>query len=189
MEEWGLMLLGWRLEPEQLWGYQAAIRALIIYLVTLALVRLGKKRFMGRGAAFDVIVGIMIGSIASRAVTGNAPLETSSAGIAAILAIHWLLSFIAVHWPGFGTLVKGNSMVIVRDGVLDEKGLRRAHLTQADLEEELRGKGRRDLEGVGEGRIERDGEFSVIAADRPVPPKVIEISVRDGVQTVRVEIS
>jgi hypothetical protein len=50
-----------------------ALRAVVVYVVTVIIVRLGKKRFMGKGTAFDVILGIMLGSIVSRAITGNAP--------------------------------------------------------------------------------------------------------------------
>jgi hypothetical protein len=34
----------------------------------------GKKRFMGEATAFDMMLGVMVGSIVSRAITGNAPL-------------------------------------------------------------------------------------------------------------------
>jgi hypothetical protein len=58
---------------DQLNAAQMALRAVVVYVVTVIIVRLGKKRFMGQGTAFDVILGIMLGSIVSRAITGNAP--------------------------------------------------------------------------------------------------------------------
>jgi uncharacterized membrane protein YcaP (DUF421 family) len=36
-------------------------------------VRLGSKRFLGQTSAFDTIVGIMLGSIMSRAINSSAP--------------------------------------------------------------------------------------------------------------------
>ena len=39
---------------------------------TLAIVRLGSKRFLSKATAFDVIVGIMLGSVMSRAITASA---------------------------------------------------------------------------------------------------------------------
>ena len=65
--------LGLGLEGERLGAAQMALRAVVVYVVTVAFARLGKKRFMGRATAFDVILGIMLGSIVSRAITGNAP--------------------------------------------------------------------------------------------------------------------
>jgi uncharacterized membrane protein YcaP (DUF421 family) len=60
-------------------------------------------------------------------------------------------------------------------------------MTEHDLWEDLRGKGVSDLKQVAEARLERSGNPSVIKA-KP-NPRVVEVRVRDGVQTVRVEIT
>jgi hypothetical protein len=67
------LALGLGAGEEQLNAAQMALRAVVVYVVTVIIVRLGKKRFMGQGTAFDVILGIILGSIVSRAITGNAP--------------------------------------------------------------------------------------------------------------------
>src|SRR5690348_9279235 len=68
---------GLGLTEASLTAMQMVFRGIIVYLVMVSLVRIGKKRFMGAATAFDVILGFMIGSIASRAVTGNAPFMPS----------------------------------------------------------------------------------------------------------------
>jgi hypothetical protein len=35
----------------------------------------GKERFMGEATAFDMMLGIMVSSIVSWAITGNAPMD------------------------------------------------------------------------------------------------------------------
>ncbi len=97
-----------------------------------------------------------------------------------------LFSAIALRWRGFGPLVKGQPQVLIRDGAIDRRALRRAHMGERDLWEDLRAKGVARLEQVAEARLERSGELSVIRA-RP-EPKIIEIAVAGGVQTVRVEL-
>jgi uncharacterized membrane protein YcaP (DUF421 family) len=79
-----------------------SLRDVIVYVVTIVIVRLGKKRFMGRTTAFDVILGILLGSIVSRAITGNAPFFPALAASAVLVAMHWLFSGIVLHWHGFG---------------------------------------------------------------------------------------
>ena len=64
--------------------------------------------------------------------------------------------------------------------------MRRVHMTERDLWEDLRGKGVSRLEEVAEARLERSGELSVLRAGRE--PKVVEVKVADGVQTVRLEL-
>jgi uncharacterized membrane protein YcaP (DUF421 family) len=165
---------------------EMALRAAIIYIMTLAIVRLGKKRFMGSGTAFDMIIGIMLGSMASRALTGNAPIVPTMTGAAALVAAHWLFSAIAVRWHGFGVLIKGHPDTIVRDGSIDEAAMRKAHMTQRDLEEDFRDNGLKDAAEVAEARLERSGRMSVVKAKRE--PRILEVQVAAGVQTVRIEL-
>lgn len=154
--------LGIGVEAKDLGATQMALRAALIYVVTLAFIRLAKKRFLAGASAFDVVVGIIIGSIASRTITGNAPLLPSTAAIAAIVAMHWLFSALAVRSHGFGKLIKGSSRTLVQDGQVDEETLRRVHMSHRDLDEALRQQGVADVQQVKEAHLERDGSISVI---------------------------
>jgi uncharacterized membrane protein YcaP (DUF421 family) len=74
LDEFFQSALGVGLNSNDIDVLQMALRAVIIYVVTICVVRMGKKRFMGGATVFDVILGIIVGSLASRAITGNAPL-------------------------------------------------------------------------------------------------------------------
>ena len=180
------LTLGIGVDNKEITVWQMGLRAVIVYVVTLAFVRLGKKRFMGKATAFDVILGIMLGSIASRAITGNTPFLPGLAATAVLIALHSFLSAVACRWHGFGTMLKGHSEILVRDGRVDQRMMARTHLTDHDLEEDLRRHGLTDVSGVAEARLERNGDISVVKA-RP-EPRVIEIGVADGVRTVRIEL-
>jgi uncharacterized membrane protein YcaP (DUF421 family) len=185
--EWLQAALGIGLESKEIGVLQMSLRAAVVFVVTVAIVRLGKKRFLGRATAFDVILGIMLGSIVSRAVTGNAPFAPALAASAAVMLMHWLFSAVALRWHGFGALVKGRPTAMVRDGRIDAEGMRSEHMTEHDLWEDLRGRSIARLEDVADARLERSGNLSVVKA-KP-EPKVVEVAVRDGVQTVRIEIA
>src|SRR3954451_10936086 len=120
---------------------QMALRAVVVYVATVLIVRLGKKRFMGQSTAFDVILGIMLGSIVSRAVTGNAPFVPARAAAAVLLAMHWVFSALAFRAHRFGEAIKGEPRLLVREGQIDWAALRSAHMTEHGLWEDLRGKG------------------------------------------------
>lgn len=183
---WIKVALGIGLESQQMEFWQMALRAVIVYAVTLAVVRLGKKRFMGKATAFDVILGIMLGSIVSRAITGNAPLVPSLAATAALIVLHSALSALACRWHSFGEMIKGHPRVIVRNGRKDDEAMRIAHLTDRDLEEDLRRHGMTSIEDIAEARLERNGDISVVKS-KP-KPKVVTVAVADGVHTVRIEL-
>ncbi len=61
---------------------------------------------------------------------------------------------------------------------------RTTHLTDRDLEEDLRRHGMTSVEGVAEARLERNGDIK-----SKQEPKVITIAVADGVHTVRIELA
>src|SRR3954470_12120281 len=96
---------------------------------------------MGGATAFDVILGIMLGSIVSRAVTGNAPFLPALVAAAVLLGMHWLFSSAAMRWHGFGVAIKGSPRTLVRIGELDHEALRKEHMTEHDLFEDLRSEG------------------------------------------------
>jgi uncharacterized membrane protein YcaP (DUF421 family) len=178
--------LGLELESKDINVLQMGLRATVVYIVTVLMVRIAKKRFMGQATTFDVILGIMMGSIVSRAVTGNAPFLPALAATAVLIALHWLFSGIAMRWRGFGWFIKDESLTLVRDGQIDKKAMRRSHMTEHDLWEDLRGESVSDLKQVAQARLERSGKLSVIKAKSD--PKVIEVQVQDGVQTMRIEV-
>ena len=165
---------------------QMILRGVIVYLAMVMLVRIGKKRFMGAATAFDVILGIMIGSIASRAVTGNAPFAPTLAATAVLVLLHRLLSALAIRWEVIGAMIKGHADVLIQGGRIDPVAVRKAYLSERDLWGALRKKGVASLDEVAEATLERSGEISVIPARHKL--EVLEVSVAEGVQTVRVEL-
>jgi len=84
---------------------QMSLRAAVVYGATVLIVRMGKKRFMSQATAFDVILGIMLGSMVSRAIAGAAPFVPTLAASAALVVVHWLFSAAAARWHAFGKTI------------------------------------------------------------------------------------
>jgi uncharacterized membrane protein YcaP (DUF421 family) len=160
--DWADAILGLSLKSEQLnFGHMAA-RALLMYVLLLVIVRAGKKRFLGRATAFDVILVIMVGSIAARALTGGAPFFPATVAVAVLVGIHWVISLVARGSPAVSGLVKGHSTVLVKDGKVQSRALAQAHVSKDDLDEDLREKSVASPSDVKEARLERSGRLSVI---------------------------
>ena len=164
---------------------QMALRTLLIYAVTLALVRLGSKRFLNESTAFDAVLGFMLGSVVSTAINSSAPLVPTLAAGAAFVGLHRLLNTLAFRSDRFGTVVKGHPVLLVEDGQVRRRGVRRTGLSARDLDQALRLR----ANGTDQARIkvaylERNGRVSVIP--REPAPGVVAVSVADGVQTVRI---
>jgi len=155
-------LLGLSLKADELAFWQGAARAVVVYVALIVIVRFGKKRFLGGATVFDIILTIIIGSIASRAITGNARLGNALAACAVLIAVHWLFSLISRSSPLFSDPIKGSSTTIIKDGRVARKAMWDEHMSDDDLREDLRCEGVGDPAGVAEARLERGGKLSVV---------------------------
>ena len=186
MEHLVLTVFGGDYPPAQLALHQIAARSAVLYLVGLAIVRIGKSRMLSGATPLDVVMGFILGSILARGMTGNASLSGSTVSATVLVSLHWLLSAIAYRSHFVGTLIKGNANLVVQDGQPRTEMLQASFITQHDLEEHLRLRGIASLEDVQQAYKERNGEISVIP--RKKPPRVLEIAVQPGVQTVRIQL-
>jgi uncharacterized membrane protein YcaP (DUF421 family) len=180
-------LLGLGRDVGDVGAVQMALRTIVIYAFSLLIVRLGSKRFLSEATAFDVVVGIMLGSVMSRAINGSAPfVPTLFAGMV-LVGMHWLLGVLAYHASWFGTLVKGSPVLLIKDGNIQREAMRRAGLSKNDLEQALRLRSNQtDLAKIQLAYLERNGGISVLPCKHE--PRIVDVSVADGVQTVRIEI-
>ena len=168
--------------------WQMALRAVIIYVVALALVRLGEKRFLGKSTAFDVIVGFMLGSLMSRAITSTESFLGMVTGGLVLVVLHWLFAVLSFHSGRFGDLVKGEDRLLILDGEIQWDAMRKSHISRNDLVSAMRRNAKLDdPEQVKIACLERNGDISVLP--RETGPKVVEVRVEDGVQVVRIEVS
>ena len=180
-------LLGLDREAGDLTADQMALRAVVVYAFALVVVRLGSKRVLGKATAFDVILGIVVGSVVSRGINGSGAFGPTLVACAVLVGMHWLFAVIAFRTSWFGPLIKGEPRRLVEDGEVQREAMRAASLTENDLNEALRHAGHPpDPARVRLAYLERDGSISVVPRERE--PRIVEVAVRDGVQTVRIEI-
>ena len=164
--------------------HQIAARAVIVYVGGIIVVRIGKSRLISRTTSLDVILGFILGSLLSRGITGHSSISGTLVAASVIVAVHWLMTAIACRSHRFGTLFKGNSELVVKDGKVLYEPMRHSHISDHDLIEQLRLRGFGELERVREAYKERNGEISVIEKEKR--PKIFDVAVHDGVQTVRI---
>jgi uncharacterized membrane protein YcaP (DUF421 family) len=159
-------LLGLGLEPKQLTFLHVTTRGLFVFVVTLLIMRVGHKRSLARKTAFDAVLLVILASVLSRAINGSASFFPTLGGSLVIVAFHRLLGFAAYHNHWLGNVMKGEPDVIVRDGERQHDAMRRNHISDHDLEEDLRlHASTEDLSKVRIARIERSGDVSFIKKD------------------------
>jgi uncharacterized membrane protein YcaP (DUF421 family) len=156
-------LLGIGVDPKNLTFVEISLRGIIVFLVTLATVRLGHKRSLSRKTPFDAALLVILAAVLSRAINGSAAFFATLGGGVVLVLLHRLFAFLAFYSHGFGILVKGRPDVIVRDGQCDIPMMWRNHVSMHDLDEDMRLSIHvDDLSRIGNARVERSGDISFI---------------------------
>lgn len=138
-------------------------RAVIVFIIAILMVRIGHKRFMGRNTSVDVLLGFMIGSILSRAITGNSPFFPTIAAGFALVCLHWLFTAIAFYWQPFSRFSTGRERCLIKDGEYQKDQMRKAHILEYDLLEAMRASGQKgDIDSIHSAYLERNGGINVI---------------------------
>ena len=151
------------IDADKLSVFQILVRCVLIYVIGIALVRIGKKRFLGKIAAFDTVLAIIIGSLLSRAITDTDYFLKILAACLLLILLHRVFSLIAAYSDKFGDLIKGHDRVILRDGELLWDAMRKSNLSEQDVIQSLRlNANTDDVSKIEIARLERNGDISVI---------------------------
>ena len=150
------------LDAEKLSIWQMGLRAAVIYVAALMMVRMAdERRFVGKYAAFDVILSIIFGSTLSRAINGtSAFFESIFAGLV-LVVMHWLFSTIAFRYTKLEKYIKGKPQLLIKNGQLCHKNMQACHISKEDLVSTLRLKCQTgELTQVQTACLERNGDIS-----------------------------
>jgi uncharacterized membrane protein YcaP (DUF421 family) len=139
-----------------------ALRAAGIYLLMLAVIRALGKRTVGNFAAFDLLVALMLGELVDEIIYGDVSFLQGIVAIVVIAAAQAGNSWLTWWNHGFEKLLEGSPTVIVREGGLDERGMRAERMSSREVRGHLRAAGVRDLREVKLAIVEDDGSVSVM---------------------------
>ena len=141
--------------------WQMSLRAALIFLLGMLMVRFAATRAFGKWSALDISLAVVVGSNLSRAMTGSAPFLPTIVATTALLGLHAALASASARWSWLSTLTKGSSVALVKDGVADEEAMRRAGIGEGDMRMALRAAGLDDLEDVESAALERNGDINI----------------------------
>ena len=147
------------------------IRTIILYLLIIVGIRLLGKRQIGELEPSELVLALIIADLASVPMQDNGiPLLSGVIPIVTLLAVASVLSVLTVRSIRFRALLCGRPSIVVENGVVQERELRRNRFTIDELLEELRGQGYADFQSVKFAVLETNGRLSVLpyAAEKPV---------------------
>ncbi|MDQ0464360.1 uncharacterized membrane protein YcaP (DUF421 family) [Caulobacter ginsengisoli] len=141
---------------------QLCVRAVIILVFGIACIRIAGRRTFSQASPLDIIVAIIVGSNLSRAMTGKAPFIAGLAATLLLVVLHRLLAWATLRWGLLSRWIKCDPVVLVRDGVRDERAMRVHGISEADLLEGLRMEQMERVEQAHLAMLEGGGKISVV---------------------------
>ena len=90
------------------------------------------------------------------------PLGNSIVAVLLLVALEIINSVVVLKSSKCRSLLQGNSLVVIRDGVVDQKQLKRLRFTMDDLFDQLRQKDIFDISDVRYAIVETNGQLSVM---------------------------
>jgi uncharacterized membrane protein YcaP (DUF421 family) len=152
-----------------------AARAVLVYVVFLAIIRFGGKRTIGAFSAFDFLVALMLGEVVDEIIYGSVSLSQGFIGVAVVVVLHYGNSWLTYWDHGFGHLLEGAPTVVLEKGQLHYPGMRAERMNEKDVLSELRLHGVDDLREVKVAVVEYNGQLSVIRQDWAEPVQKADV--------------
>ena len=165
-------------------------RTTLVYFLVLLVIRAMGKREIGQLSPFDFVVAIIIAELAALPMElTDIPLWHSILPLLILAALQISLSYATLFSRKLRGIICGHPQIIIKNGALLRKEMRKARYNLDDLVAQMREKGIVDLSDIEFAVLETSGKLSVIlkSQHRPVTPADLGISTAyEGLPTVLV---
>lgn len=148
--------------------WQFVLRAAVVYISVLILVRLGGKRQVGQMGIGEFVAILLISNAVQNSMNGGDNSITGGIILAAvIIALSVLYAYLTYKSPKLESLLQGSPTVLVRDGRVIRKNLNKELISIHELRTMLRRQGIHDINEIAIARLESDGFISVMRKSEP----------------------
>ena len=139
------------------------VRATVLYAVVLFLIRVMGKRQIGELQPAEFVVTMLVSEIASIPMQDNTiPILNSISALFVLVAYEVITSAVSLKSYKFRAFMQGHPIIVIRDGVIDIKALKKMRMSVNDLMGALRQKDVFEISQVSYAIFETNGQISVL---------------------------
>lgn len=142
--------------------WELPVRAVVIYVALLAMVRLSGRRTVGQFTPFDLLVVMLLSESVSSSL--NAGEESVTGGLlaaATLVALNVAVSYATSRSVKLQSLVEGRAVLVGRNGEIFQDVLKRHRVPLSDVEQALR-EADCALADMKYACLEADGKISIL---------------------------
>lgn len=141
---------------------EKVLRTVAVYAGMAVLLRLGGKRDLAQLNSFDLVVVLLLSNVVQNAIIGDDDsLVGGLLGAVVLVAVNAVVVRTVALDDRLFRLFEGSESVLVRDGAIDTRVLRREGLRRGDVVAAVRRQGAGSLDEVAEARLVSGGAVLV----------------------------
>lgn len=150
-------------EGKDLAVWQMSARAITVYFIAMALIRISGKRTFAKKTGFDTIIQIIFGAVLSRAIVGASPFGATIGACFVMVLVHRLIAWLIIKNKHIEHFFKGDREILFEKGEVNQENLNKSLMTKDDLMSDIRLKANTDsYDDVKTIYRENTGELSVV---------------------------
>lgn len=155
------------------------IKIFVIYIITIAIMRLMGKSTIVQMTPYDLVAIIIVGTVASEPLISTEFLPTLGA-LTTLVILHIIFSKLTL-WQWGNRFFLGEPTLLVKNGEIIEDNMEKTMVSIAQLLSILRSKGYPKISDIDYAILEPIGEISIIPKpeNTPVTVQHLEISIDD----------
>lgn len=141
---------------------EVIIRGSIMYLGMLAILRIFRRQAGAVGMA-DLLVIVVIADAAQNGMAGDSKSITEAMILIATIVIwDYAFDWLGFSSPLFGRVLAPRELLLIEDGAIVQKNIKREFITEEELLSQLRQQGIEDISEVKRCYLESNGHFSIL---------------------------
>lgn len=155
-------------------------RTVILYLLLILGIRLMGKRQVGELEPTELVLAMLLSDLAAVPMQDfGLPLLYGVVPIITLLCLTMILSVITMRSAKLRAILCGKPSIVVQDGKLHQREMRKVRMTVDELLEELRLQGVTDITSVKYAILETSGQLSILLFEdyQPATPKHLSLQV------------
>jgi len=140
------------------------LRGTVMYLALFLLLRLVLKRQSRTLEVTDLLVIVLLADAAQNGMSGGYRSVTDGLLlVGTILSWDYALDWLGYRWPALQRFMRPSPLLLVQDGKMLRRHMRRELITEDELMSEVRKRGLQDLAQVKRAFMEGDGSITIIS--------------------------
>ncbi len=149
---------------------------MLLYIIVVVAIRLMGKRQIGEMQPGELVVTLLISDIASMPLQDtDQPVLLGVSAIFTLVTVEIFISLLSLKSLRVRKLFSGKSAILIRDGIIDKRALKKVRMTVLDLVEMLRGQNVFDISTVSFAILETGGNLSVLLKVKDQPATVADV--------------